>query len=234
MVVVPAGLYTMGGERPFEQPQHTVTIAKAFAVSKYALTFIAWNACITGGGCDSYVPSDQDFGRQQRPVINVSWDDAQRYVSWLSEVTGKTYRLPSESEYEYAARADTTTTYPWGNDINPDGRAMANCIGCGSKWDSTQTAPVGSFPPNKFGLYDMAGNVFEWTEDCRHDRYDGAPTDGSGWLADNGGDCTNRVGRGGSFGSPSVELRSGGRYGFTVSNRSIYLGFRVARTLDTR
>ena len=231
MVVVPTGSYTMGGERAFERPHHTVTIAKAFAVSKYALTFTDWNACVRGGGCDGFTPNDQGFGRQQRPAINVSWDDAQRYVNWLSEVTGKTYRLLSESEYEYAARADTTTAYPWGDDIKPNGRAMANCIGCGSEWDAKQTAPVGSFPPNKFGLYDMVGNVFEWTEDCRHDSYDGAPTDGSAWLADNAGDCTNRVGRGGSYGNPPVELRSGGRYGFTVGNRSVYLGFRVARTL---
>lgn len=233
MVVVPAGSYSMGGERPYERPQHIVTISRAFAVSKYELTFTEWNACIKAGGCDGYTPNDQGFGRQERPVINVSWDDAQRYVGWLSEVTGRAYRLLSESEYEYAARGGTTTAYPWGDDIKLNGQVMANCIGCGSKWDGKQTAPVGSFRSNKFGLFDMVGNVFEWTADCRHDGYDGAPTNGSGWLADNGGDCSNRVGRGGSYGNPPVELRAGSRYGFTVGNRSVYVGFRVARTLLT-
>jgi formylglycine-generating enzyme required for sulfatase activity len=237
MVVVPAGSFTMGGpanvEQPqyyganTEQPQHTVTFAKPFAVSKYQLTFADWDACVAAGGCDDYKPSDTDWGRGPQPVINVSWEDAQQYLAWLSEVTGKTYRLLSESEYEYAARAGTTMAYPWGDDI---GKNNANCNGCGSQWDAKQTAPVGSFAPNRFGLYDMVGNVFEWTEDCIHDNYIGAPADGSVWTS--GGDCGNHVIRGGSWLSDPVNLRSDNRVWLTSPDRrDSGLGFRVARTL---
>jgi formylglycine-generating enzyme required for sulfatase activity len=237
MVVVPAGSYTMGspptekGGYTNEVPQHNVTIAKPFAVSKYEVTFTDWDACVTGGGCNGYKPNDVGWGRGQRPVINVSWDDAQAYVAWLSQVTGMTYRLLSEAEYEYAARAGTTTAYPWGDDIKLNGQAMANCSGCGSKWDSTQTAPVGSFPPNKFGLYDMAGNVFEWTEDCVHNNYNGAPADGLAWIT--GGDCTNRSIRGGPWNVTPDGLRSARRGRGTTDGRDSLLGFRVARTLLT-
>jgi formylglycine-generating enzyme required for sulfatase activity len=228
MVVVPAGSYTMGGTT---ENRHTVTFAKPFAISKYELTFADWDACVVGGGCNGYRPSDQGWGRSHQPVINVDWDDAQQYVAWLSQVTGKTYRLLSEAEYEYAARAGTTTTYPWGDDIKFNGQGMANCDGCGSKWDNSQTAPVGSFPPNEFGLYDMVGNVLEWTEDCAHTDLNGAPTDGSAWLADADGNCTNRIVRGGSWSqAPNflrLEVRAGGNPGFRVDG----LGFRVARTL---
>jgi formylglycine-generating enzyme required for sulfatase activity len=119
-------------------------------------------------------------------VINVNWDEAQAYVAWLAEVTGKPYRLLSESEYEYAERAGTTTAYPWGDKIMLNGTPMANCKACGSQWDEKQTASVGSFAPNKFGLHDMVGNVFEWTEDCFHRNYKGAPSDGSAWIKDGG------------------------------------------------
>ena len=228
MVVVPAGSFMMGGPNNAEQPQHTVTFAKPFAVSKYELTFADWDACVTGGGCNGYKPVDQGWGRGQQPVINVDWDDAQAYVAWLSAVTGKTYRLLTEAEYEYATRAGTT--YPWGDDI---GRNNANCNGCGSKWDAKQTAPVGSFAPNKFGLYDMVGNVFEWTEDCVHTNYNGAPTDGSAWRAANGGDCTNHILRGGSWFVSPDDLRSANRSRGTADLRSGSVGFRVRRTLVT-
>src|SRR6185312_17067818 len=186
MVVVPAGSLRMGGPASesgpswyaLEIPQHQITIAKPFAVSKYELTFADWDACVIGGGCNRDVAYDQGWGRGRQPVINVSWDDAEQYVTWLSRVTGKAYRLLSEAEYEYAERAGTMTTYPWGDDIRLKGEPMANCQGCGSKWDVKQAAPVGSFPPNKFGLYDMAGNVNEWTQDCVHLNYNGAPVDG--------------------------------------------------------
>jgi len=120
--------------------------------------------CVSDGGCGGYQPSDNGWGRGNRPVINVSWDDAQNYIQWLSHKTGKAYRLPSEQEWEIAARAGTTSDYYWGNDI---GRNHANCDGCGSEWDNKKTAPVGSFKPNAFGLYDMMGNVWEWTGTCR-------------------------------------------------------------------
>jgi formylglycine-generating enzyme required for sulfatase activity len=144
-------------------------------------------------------------------------------------MTGKTYRLLSEAEYEYAARAGTTTAYPWGDDVNPNGTAMANCKVCGSKWDGQQTAPVGSFAPNRFGLFDMTGNVFEWTQDCWRESYNGAPTDGSARITD--GNCKSRVVRGGSwYFSPDL-LRSAYRYASPDDNRSNVLGFRLGRTL---
>ena len=228
MVVVPTGSFTMGGRTNVAQPQHTVTFSKHFAVSKYELTFADWDACVTGGGCNGYKPNDERWGRGQQPVINVNWDDAQQYVAWLSAVTGKTYRLLTEAEYEYATRAGTTTAYPWGDDI---GQNNANCNGCGSKWDNQRTAPVDSFAPNKFCLYDMVGKVVEWTEDCVHTNYNGAPTDGSAWLEANGGDCSNRILRGGSWDLSPDNLRSASRSGYITDARSDVIGFRVVRTL---
>ena len=162
---------------------------------------------------------------RQPPVIFVGWDDAQAYVAWLSRMTGKTYRLLSEAEWEYAARAGTTTAYSWGDEI---GKNNANCNDCGSQWDNTKTAPVGSFAPNSFGLHDMHGNLWEWVEDCyRHD-YNGAPADGSAWTT---GICSSSVARGGSwFDGPRV-LRSASRVGYTAGFRSLGLGIRVGRTL---
>jgi formylglycine-generating enzyme required for sulfatase activity len=230
MLVVPAGSFTMGGgQSSAAQPKHAVTIAKPFAVSKYDVTFADWDACVAGGGCDGYKPIDLNWGRGQQPVINVDWLDAQAFVAWLSQVTGKTYRLLSEAEYEYAMRAGTTTAYPWGDDIKLNGQAMANCNGCGSKWDDNQTAPVGSFAANKFGLYDMAGNVWEWTEDCVHNNYKGAPADGTAWIA--GGDCTNRVLRGGSLFDAPPYLNAAYRGEYVAVTRRSGFGFRVARTL---
>jgi formylglycine-generating enzyme required for sulfatase activity len=159
-------------------------------------------------------------------VINVSWDNAKTYVAWLTEQTGKTYRLLSEAEYEYSARAGTQTAYPWGKDI---GQNNANCKGCGSQWDGEQTAPVGSFKPNAFGLNDMVGNVWEWVEDCYRDNYDNAPTDGSAWIK--GGDCKYRVIRGGAWNVTPDGLRSANRSRVSADDRRYYVGFRVARTL---
>jgi formylglycine-generating enzyme required for sulfatase activity len=239
MIVVPAGSFMMGSpptekERSAsESPQHPITIAKPFAVAKYEVTFADWDACVTGGGCNGYKPSDQGWGHGQQPVINVSWEDAQRYVAWLSEVTGQTYRLLSEAEYEYAARGGTTTTYPWGDDIKLNGTAMANCDGCGDRqWGGKRTAPVGSFAANGFGLYDMVGNVFEWTEDCLHLNYNDAPTDGSAWIT--GGDCGNRVLRGNSWNIEPDLLRSASRSWLTTDYRSHNFGFRFGRTLAAR
>jgi formylglycine-generating enzyme required for sulfatase activity len=212
-----------------ERPQHRVTIAAPFAVSKFELTFAAWDACAAAGGCNGYRPDDGGWGRGERPVINVSWDDAGAYVSWLAEKTGKPYRLLSEAEYEYAARAGTTTTYPWGGDI---GKNNANCEDCGSRWDNKQTAPVGSFAPNQFGLYDMIGNVAEWTEDCWHTNYLNAPASGSAWTT--GGSCAYRVTRGVAWAGPVKWLPSASRDFNSPDHRSSGLGFRVARTLLTR
>jgi len=234
MIVVPPGTFQMGLPQTDKEaftnvfPQHQVTIAKPFAVSKFELTFDEWDTCFGHNGCTQH-PPDATWGRGQRPVIFVSWDDAQQYVTWLSKITGKPYRLLTEAEYEYATRAGTTTAYPWGDEIDLNGKAMANCNGCGSQWDFKQTAPVGSFPPNKFGLYDMEGNVLEWVEDCYHPNYQNAPADGSAWLS--GRACSNRVHRGGSWNGIAVSLRSAVRDWNTPDNRYYAVGFRVARTL---
>jgi formylglycine-generating enzyme required for sulfatase activity len=225
MVVVPAGLFTMGSQdgENNERPPHTVTFAKPFAVGKYDVTFAEWDACAAADACAR--ASDTGWGRENRPVINVSWDEAKRYVAWLSRMTGKEYRLLSEAEWEYAARAGTTTKYYWGNDV---GQGNANCDNCGSQWDDKQTAPVGSFKPNPFGLYDMAGNVFQWVEDVHHSSYAGAPSDGSAWIEGRG----DREVRGGSWNNHAdFYLRSTSRVYFTPGDRLFTIGFRVARTL---
>jgi formylglycine-generating enzyme required for sulfatase activity len=231
MIVVPAGSFVMGtpagepGHKPNEEQQHNVAIGKAFAVSKLEMTFAEWDACVAHGDCDPHI-SDGGFGRGTQPLINVTWDDAQRYIAWLSALTGRPYRLLSEAEYEYAARAGTTTAYPWGDEIGKD---KTVCVGCGSQFDGKQPAPVGSFAANPFGLYDMIGNVWEWVEDCVHSDYNGAPPDGSAWVA--GGNCASRVARGGTWNVVPASVRSGSR--LLVTSRSVYfnLGFRVARTL---
>ncbi|MGD0148368.1 MAG: formylglycine-generating enzyme family protein [Xanthobacteraceae bacterium] len=235
MVVVPAGSFQMGSPNSAdaedadtdEFPQHPVTIAHRFAVSEFEVTFENWDTCYELGGC-RVRPDDYGWGRGNRPVILVNWDDAQQYVSWLSQQTGKTYRLLSEAEWEYAARAGTTTSYSWGNDIKADDKAMANCFACGSEWDDKETAPVGSFASNAFGLHDMLGNVWEWVDDCYHTSYDGAPADGSAWQTN---DCNQRVIRGGSWGDPPQLLRAAYRLRGPVGTRYDGLGFRVAREL---
>jgi formylglycine-generating enzyme required for sulfatase activity len=231
MVVLPAGEFMMGspkneaGHLKTEEPQHRVVFAKPFAVSILVVTFDQWDACVAVGGC-TWNPPDSGLGRGTKPVINVSWDDARQYVAWFSRMTGKTYRLLTEAEFEYAARAGTHTAYSWGDEI---GKGNANCDGCGSQWDNLETSPAGSFKPNAFGLYDMHGNVFEWTEDCFHSDYNGAPQDGSAWIAD--GDCSRRVVRGGSWGRDPRVLRGADRDIGATGLRSNGVGFRVGRTL---
>jgi formylglycine-generating enzyme required for sulfatase activity len=232
MIVVPAGAFTMGSpETPSndpnhyadEYPQHAVTLAAPFAVSKFDVTFADWDACVSVGGCPEV--SDSGFGRGPRPVINVTWDEAEHYAEWYATMTGRPYRLLSEAEWEYAARAGTPTAYYWGDSI---GVNNADCNGCGSKWDNRQTAPVGSFAPNRFGLYDMSGNVWQWTQDCYHDSYNGAPNDGSAWLAD---DCSRRVRRGGGWAYNPPIVRSANRGADSPVNQSAFVGFRIGRAL---
>ncbi|MGA8699661.1 MAG: SUMF1/EgtB/PvdO family nonheme iron enzyme [Xanthobacteraceae bacterium] len=231
MVVVPAGAFTMGSpanekdRRSNENPQHKITIAKPFAVSKFEVTFDEWDACVILGGC-VYQASDQGWGRGTRPVISISWDDAQSYVGWLSRRTGRLYRLLSEAEWEYAARAGSDKAYSWGDEV---GEGNANCNGCDRRWGGRQTAPVGSFDPNAFGLHDMHGNVSEWVQDCFQGNYNGAPVDGSAWTT---GNCNDRVLRGGSWGLVPLNLRSAFRDGSSTDNRFLDFGFRVGRTLD--
>jgi formylglycine-generating enzyme required for sulfatase activity len=231
MIVVPAGDFIMGSPMDEqdrfngEEPQHKVAFAKPFAVAKFDVTFDEWDACVVYGGCDFV--SDSGFGRGRQPVINVTWNDARRYVAWLSRMTGKPYRLLSEAEFEYAARAGTRTAFPWGDKI---GKNNANCHGCGSQWDDEQPAPVGSFAVNQFGLYDMHGNVWKWIEDCWHDDYKGAPQDGSAWIE--GAACGRRVVRGGHWVGNARNLRSAMRFWFSSDARGYLVGFRVARTLS--
>jgi formylglycine-generating enzyme required for sulfatase activity len=227
MVVIPAGGFMMGSEdgNTDEKPVHKVSIAKNFAVGKYAVTFAEWDACVSDGGC-SHKPDDRGWGRDRRPVINVSWYDATRqYLPWLSLKTGKIYHLLSEAEWEYSVRAGSNTAYSWGDQV---GTNNTNCAGCGSQWDNKQTAPVGSFKPNAFGLYDMHGNVWQWVEDCHEVNYVGAPTDGSVQLS---ASCTHRVLRGGAWNYGSGSLRSAARFRYVPGDRGAIFGFRVARTL---
>ncbi|MCI0465759.1 MAG: SUMF1/EgtB/PvdO family nonheme iron enzyme [Beijerinckiaceae bacterium] len=233
MVAVKEGEFWMGsppeeeGRYETEGPRHKVTIAKRFAVSKFEVTFADWAACVAVGGCPQEGrASGAGMGRDKKPVIYVSWDDAKHYVAWFSKMTGKEYRLLTEAEWEYAARAGTKTRYFWGDD---PGKGNANCDGCGSQWDTKETAPVGSFKPNAFGLYNMHGNVWEWVEDAWHENYNGAPEDGSAWLQ--GGDPSLRAVRGGSWIVYPQDLRAATRDRDTTYSRSSNLGFRVARTL---
>lgn len=229
MVVVPAGRFLMGspqeeqGRTEAEGPQHEVVIKDAFAVAKYEARFDEWELCVGNGACRAV--EDFSWGRGARPVINVSHDDAKAYAEWLSKRTGKRYRLLSEAEWEYAARAGTTSAYPWGND---PGTNQANFHDSGSEWWRKRTAPVGSFAPNPFGLHDMIGNVEEWTEDCYHDSYEGAPRDGRAWKSDQ---CSAYVLRGGNCYHSPQDARSARRSVLPPGYRSGVLGIRLARTL---
>jgi formylglycine-generating enzyme required for sulfatase activity len=195
MVVIPAGTFKMGDiqdtGRDLEKPVHTVSIAKSFAIGRYPITFDEYDEFASA--TSRPLPNDYGWGRGRQPAIEVSWDDAVEYTKWLSEQTGERYRLPTEAEWEYAARAGTETEYGWGNEMKA---GMANCKGGDSRWGGKQTSPVGSFQPNPFGLYDTAGNVWEWVEDCWHENYKGAPTHGSAWLEANASDCGLRVNTG--------------------------------------
>ncbi|MGD0191523.1 MAG: formylglycine-generating enzyme family protein [Rhizomicrobium sp.] len=238
MAVIPAGAFDMGspasepGRGKFEDPQHHVAIAHAFALSKADITFDQWDACVADGGCNGYKPGDEGWGRGTRPVINVSWDDAQAYVTWLSAKTGQHYRLPSEAEWEYAARGGSANTYWWGSEASHDhanyGADMC-CSGLASGADQwVETAPSGSFAPNPFGLYDMNGNVMQLVSDCWHFNYVGAPADGSAW--DDSG-CGMRMARGGAWSSPPGFIRSADRIFVPEATRDNLMGFRVARDL---
>ena len=231
MVLIPAGSFVMGspeseaGRFNNEGPRHRVTIGRAFAVGKYDVTFDEWSACVSGGGCNSNPnPSDAGFGRGDRPVINVNWEDAQGYVSWLSKVTGQSYRLLTEAEWEYAARAGTDTAYSFGNDASQLG-----AYGWYAKNSNARTHPVGQKLPNGFGLYDVHGNVWQWVQDCYSDSYAGASMDGS---ANTTKGCDSRVLRGGSWVITPQNLRSANRDWYTPSGRYNFYGFRVARTLS--
>jgi formylglycine-generating enzyme required for sulfatase activity len=236
MVVLPPGQYMMGSP-PSEtyrgaEAQHSVTIPAPFAVSKFEITFDQWDACVTDGGCKAYRPNDEGWGRANRPVINVSWNDAKTYVAWLSRKTGKAYRLLSEAEWEYAARSGQTAAFAFGPALKPDQANFAGSTGDGAAPGDpsrSRTMPVGTFPPNAFGLHDMHGNVWEWVEDCWNDEYTAqSPSNGAPWLA---GDCNGRVLRGGSWEDYQGDLRSAARVGGATTDQSTADGFRIARAL---
>ena len=231
MVSIPGGPFRMGDlqsesyQRSSHGQAHTVTI-KPFKLGKHEVTFAQWDACVADGGCNGYSPNDEGWGRGNRPVINVSWDDAQLYIDWLNARTGGGYRLPSEAEWEYTARAGSTTEYSWGDDI---GNNRANCLAhCGDSYE--YTAPVGSFPANAWGLHDMHGNVMEWVQDCWHNTYYEAPSDGSAWTCQD--EDSERVARGGhsfSFYTEDMSSSYRGDSGFDRAYRANGLGFRLAQ-----
>ena len=225
MMVLPSAMFVMGssqgevGHRNDESPQHTIQIPSGLALGRYPVTFDQWDACVKDGGT-TYKPDDEGWGRCSRPVINVSWDDIQLYLQWLGEVTGKTYRLLSEAEWEYAARAGSQTAYSTEDDVGRYAWFRDNSGG--------KPHPVGEKLPNAFGLHDMHGNVWEWTQDCWNMNYNGAPTDGSAWTR---GDCSLRVVRGGSWVIDPQYLRSANRIGDPTALRNGNVSFRAARTI---
>jgi len=241
MVVVPAGEFVMGspesekGRGKDEGPQRKVTFAQPFAVGKFEVTFAQWDACTTEGGCP-HKPDDQTWGRGKRPVINVSWDDARQFVAWLAKKTGKPYRLLTEAEWEYSARAmtkipETNVPFSTGQTINyKQANYDANfTYNKGPQGIYRQkTLDVGSLPRNAFGLHDMHGNVWEWVEDCYKDSYAGAPTDGSAVTSPN---CSLRILRGGAWNYYPRLLRSAYRYATAAGVRTENAGLRVARAL---
>jgi len=225
LVWLPQGEFLMG-EPNGANGRHSVRIGYTLAVGKFEVTFAEWDACVAGGGCRRR-PDDSGWGRGRQPVVNVTWEDAQQYTAWLSRKTRKNYRLLTEAEWEYAARAGSHVRFWWGNDA---GQGDANCTGCGSQFDGRRAAPVGTFVPNPFGLHDMHGNVSEWVEDCYHDRYHGAPGDGSAWT----NACTTavdiRMVRGGAWRDPSHATRSAARWSASSRYYDNRIGFRIART----
>lgn len=256
MVVVPAGRFLMGsppdekGRENTDGPQVEITIKKPIAVGKYELTWNEWEVCVAKRACEDNSMAgygaqpnpawsgDAGYGRGRRPVINVNWEDAEAYVRWLSTETGETYRLLSEAEWEYAARAGTTGRFSWGDaeptcEVGKENRANFNgphsagfLAGCNGR----QTEPVGFSAPNAFGLQDMHGNVREWTKDCFHVDLEGIPNDGSPWVTGCARGGEGHVFRGGSFTGGVDQMRSAARQ--ATHQRDVNMGFRIARELD--
>ena len=234
MVVLPTGSFRMGspdteeGRYDNEGPLRTVNISHRIAMGRYEVTFAEYDRFAEATSRTK--PDDEGWGRGSQPVINVSQGDAKAYAAWLSTQTGKTYRLPSESEWEYAARAGTSTRYSWGDEIDCGQARYGRRKGgeCSDSFDGT--VPVGSFEPNAFGLYDMHGNVWEWVEDCYHESYEGAPTDGRAWTT--GCEPDSAVVRGGSWISDPRDLRSAYRDRVRPSDRFSSVGFRLVQDLN--
>lgn len=220
-VELPGGTFVMGSnDDASERPTHRVSL-RPFAIGKYPVTGGEWKQCVAAHEC----PEIASAGEDDAPMTNVSWTDAHQYAAWLARITGAPYRLPSEAEWEYAARGGTQTKYWWGNDMKP---GIASCKGCGEPYDPHHPIKVGSFPANPFGLHDMSGGVAEWVADCWHKDYHGAPADGSAWQ-DN--DCREHVLRGGSWQNDPSYLRTTSRDSYDTGVRYLTHGFRVARSL---
>jgi formylglycine-generating enzyme required for sulfatase activity len=222
MVALTGGTFVMGSELgPETKPVHFVSV-QPFAIGKYEVTWNDWEHCMAAQVCRE--PDDHYWGRGKRPIVNISWGEANAYAEWISKLSGMRYRLPTEAEWEYAARGGTFTEYPWGNDIGADN---ANCRECTRLWEH-QSLEVGLFPANPFGLYDMHGNVWEWIADCWTRGYAGAPTDGRAWTA---GDCGRRVLRSGSWYYFPQLSRSASRDSFPAELFSYNIGLRLVREL---
>jgi serine/threonine-protein kinase PpkA len=235
MVVIPAGRFVMGSpadepqRKRTEGPQREVSI-QSFALAKFETRFDEWDTCLAEGGC-SHRPSDKGWGGSAQPVIHVSWNDAQEYLAWLSAHTGERYRLPSEAEWEYAARAGTTGRHYQGDCLTSD---LANfnahwpAHGCPRGEYRRRAVEVGRFPANPYGLHDMHGNVWEWVQDCANNNYRDAPVDGSAWMR---GNCNRGTVRGGAWHDWGFWLRAAARYSFPRDSRHAVGGFRVVREL---
>ena len=238
MVDIPGGTFKMGdlsgdGDED-ERPVHVVTVP-AFRMGKYEVTFAQWDACVADGGCGGYYPDDEGWGRGNRPVINVSWDDVQGFIDWLNDKTGGSFRLPTEAEWEYAARAGSTTKYHFGNSASQLCR-YANHADSSTDYSNInktcsdgvgkRTAAVGRYQSNAFGLYDMHGNVWEWVQDCWNDNYVGAPNNGQAWMSR---DCGQRTLRGGSWYNGPRALHSATRSKRVLASHHSHLGFRLAQ-----
>lgn len=220
MTPLQGGTFAMGSNEDIsEKPVHQVTI-KPFAISKYPITVREWNECAAAKACTFAAT-----GKDDAPITNVSWSDAKQFVAWLAGATQKPYRLPSEAEWEYAARGNTQTKYWWGDQLKP---GMANCKNCADTASAEQPVKVGSFQPNPFGLYDMGGGVDQWVEDCWHKTYQGVPSDGSPW---NAGDCSSHVIRSGSWKNDAAYVRPANRDNYDTNVRYPTHGFRVALSL---
>lgn len=225
MVSVPAGSFVMGNNAsdPSEKPAHQVAIGAPFAIGKYEVTVQQWNACVGAGRCQAIA---QAPGTQPNaPMRDVSWDDAQQYLKWLAAVSGKPYRLPTEAEWEFAARGGSAAPYWWGAQM---ATGKANCKECGQPWTAERPAPVGSFSANGYGLHDTSGSVWEWVADCWHGNFKDAPADGRVWDAPN---CRVRVIRGGSWREGAAYMVASTRFRYDASVRQSQNGFRVARSL---
>ncbi len=238
MAVIQPGSFMMGSPEDEVQrdnnegPRHKVTIDYTFEIGKYEITFNDWRKCVAGGGCRGYRPKDAGWGRGKRPAIYISWNDAQSYIKWLNRTTGYRYRLPTEAEWEYVARGQTKAPFSTGDSISA---AQANFNGehpygkAPTGEYRRKTLPVGSFAANKYGVYDIHGNVYEWVQDCWSPSHVGAPIDGS---ARSDGDCNFRIMRGGSWVTHGYQMRASKRLRYTTDYRYDDYGFRLARTIE--